>query len=104
MKTAIVTGASRGIGAATARLLARRGYNVVVNYSRSKAEAEQVASDINSRVGKAIAVKADMGAENEVISLFETAYEEFGAVDLLVNNAAVNPSYAAEAAEYKMME
>lgn len=104
MKTAIITGASRGIGAATARLLAHRGYAVVVNYSHSREAAERVVKDIAEARGKAIIVKADMGVESEVVSLFGAVYREFGAVDVLVNNAAISPSYAVEDTQYAVLE
>lgn len=104
MKTAIVTGASRGIGAATARLLARHGYAVVVNYSQNQKSADKVVSDITEAGGEAIAVKADMAVESDILELFDVTYKKFGNIDVLVNNAAVNPSYEVEASDYAVME
>jgi NAD(P)-dependent dehydrogenase (short-subunit alcohol dehydrogenase family) len=84
LKSLIVTGASRGIGASTARLAAQRGYAVCVNYLHDRAAAEQVAGAIQN----AIAVQADIGVEDEVVRLFATVDRELGAPTALVNNAA----------------
>jgi NAD(P)-dependent dehydrogenase (short-subunit alcohol dehydrogenase family) len=83
----IVTGASRGIGAATARLAAARGYAVAVNYSRDRAEAEAVAAEIEAQGGRAAAFRADVADEEQVESLFEAAAAALGPVTALVNNA-----------------
>ncbi|MCB8881958.1 SDR family oxidoreductase [Acidisoma cellulosilytica] len=88
-RTAIVTGGSKGIGAAIAQRLARDGIAVVVNYSRGRSEAEQVVSAIESAGGRAVAVQADLGAANGVITLFDAAEQAFGGVDILVNNAGM---------------
>lgn len=101
--TAIVTGASRGIGAATARLLAHYGYKVAVNYCRDKVGAERVVSEILESGGHAIAVQADMGIEADIIRLFETADQQLGTINALVNNAAVNPSAAVAESDYAML-
>lgn len=82
----IVTGGGRGIGAATARLAAARGYAVCINYRRERTAAEQLAKDIGRR---AIAVPADVSDEADVARLFETVDREFGAVTALVNNAGI---------------
>ncbi len=84
-KIAIVTGASKGIGAACARKLAASGYKVCVNYRESRKEAEALAKEIGG-----IAVQADMGVEADIIRLFETVDRELGPVTALVNNAAVS--------------
>ncbi len=84
----IVTGASRGIGAATALLAARRGYAVCVNYLRRSHEAENVAHAIQQENGRAVAVQADVSSEPDVVRLFETANRELGPLSALVNNAA----------------
>jgi NAD(P)-dependent dehydrogenase (short-subunit alcohol dehydrogenase family) len=84
LKTLIVTGGSRGIGAATARLAGQRGYAVCVNYLQDRAAAEEVAGAIQN----AIAVQADIGLEDEVVRLFETVDRELGSLTALVNNAA----------------
>jgi len=85
-KVAIVTGASRGIGAATARLLGARGYAVAVAYHFQKAKAEEVAHSMEN----AIIVQADMGVEGNITRLFETVDKQLGPVTALVNNAAIN--------------
>lgn len=89
-QTAIVTGASRGIGAAIAKLLAKEGYAVAVNYASSKAEAEAVVAEIEREGGRALAVQADMGREEEVLRLFATVKAQLPPLAALVNNAAVN--------------
>jgi 3-oxoacyl-[acyl-carrier protein] reductase len=88
-KVAVVTGASKGIGAAIARQLAADGAAVVVNYSSSREGADRVVRDIEKAGGKAVAVQADVAKEAEVRRLFARAKESFGRVDVLVNNAGV---------------
>lgn len=83
----IVTGASRGIGAATAALAAARGYAVTVNYSRGRADAEAVAGQIAAEGGRALAVQADVASEDDVKRLFDETEAAFGPVTGLVNNA-----------------
>ena len=85
----IVTGGSRGIGAATARLAATRGYAVCVNYRSNIAAADQVVSAIRRSGGRAIAVQADLSVESDVVRLFETCDLEFGRLTALVNNAGI---------------
>lgn len=88
-KVVLVTGAGRGIGAATAKLLAMQGYKVCVNY-RTKAEsAQQVVADIKRQGGSAFAFAADVSQENEVIKLFQAINDQYGAVTHLVNNAGI---------------
>jgi NAD(P)-dependent dehydrogenase (short-subunit alcohol dehydrogenase family) len=84
----IVTGASRGIGAATAHLAAQRGYAVCVNYLKRHNEAESIVGDIVTLGGRALAVQADVSSESDVIRLFETVERELGSITALVNNAA----------------
>lgn len=84
----VVTGSSRGIGAATARLAAQRGHAVCINYLRDYAAAEEVAAGIRQDGGGAIVVQADVASESDVARLFETAERELGGVSALVNNAA----------------
>jgi len=88
-KIMIVTGASRGIGAAVARLAARRGYAVCVNYHRRRDAADEVVRDIRADGGHAIAVAGDMADEAQVVQLFQTVDRELGRVDALVNNAGI---------------
>jgi len=88
-KTALVTGASKGIGAGIARALGAQGATVIVNYASSRREAEAVVADIASNGGSALAVQADMSREADVVRLFETIRGEFGTLDILVNNAGV---------------
>jgi NAD(P)-dependent dehydrogenase (short-subunit alcohol dehydrogenase family) len=88
-KVLIVTGASRGIGAATARLAAGRGYDVCVNYQADRDAAEAVVVDIEAAGGRAIAVQADVANEAEVERLFETVDRELGQLGALVNNAGL---------------
>ena len=88
-KTAIVTGASKGIGAAIAKTLAAEGAAVVVNYSSSKEGAEKVTKMITSMGGKAVAVKANLSKPQEIEHLFAKAKKAFGRVDILVNNAGI---------------
>jgi len=88
-KVMIVTGGSRGIGAATAVLAARRGYAVCVNYVSNRAAAESVVATIEKDGGKAIAVGADVASEADVVRLFETVDRTLGRIDALVNNAAI---------------
>lgn len=89
MSTVIITGASRGIGAATARLAASRGFAVAVNFVRDRAAAESVAAEIVSAGGRACVIQGDVGSEADVRRLFETAERSLGPIRGLVNNAAI---------------
>jgi len=89
MKTMIITGASRGIGAATAKLAAENGFAVVVNYLRNKGAAEDVVSEIESRGGQAVAVQGDISREENIFRLFEETDRHFGRLDALINNAGI---------------
>lgn len=88
-QTALVTGASSGIGRAIAVSLGRAGANVVVNYSSKTDEAEAVAADIRGSGQRALAVKADVADEGQVQAMFAAAVREFGTVDILVSNAGI---------------
>jgi 3-oxoacyl-[acyl-carrier protein] reductase len=88
-QVAIVTGASRGIGRATALALAATGVKVVVNYAQSSAAADSVVQEIQQDGGTAIAVKADVSKSEEVENLIQQTQEQWGRVDILVNNAGI---------------
>jgi len=90
-KTAIVTGASRGIGRSIAKRLAADGFAVVVNYAGSSDQAQEVVNEIRSADGEALAIKADVSNPEEVRQLFEETIQEFGRVDVVVNNAGIMP-------------
>lgn len=89
-KVAIVTGASRGIGAATAKLLSKRGYAVCVNYNTAKDKAEEITRSIIQEGGNAIAIQADMSSEQDIITLFNKVEQELGPISALINNAGTN--------------
>ena len=88
-KVAVVTGASKGIGAAIAKALAVEVATVVVNYSSSKTGAEKVVAEITSAGGKAVAVQADVAEKADIDRLFAETTKAFGRLDILVNNAGI---------------
>jgi len=88
-KVAIVTGASKGIGASIAKYYAAEGAKVVVNYASSKEDAEKVVAEITENGGTAIAVQGDVSQESDVTRLFEETQKAFGTLDILVNNAGI---------------
>ena len=88
-KVAVVTGASKGIGASIAKHLADEGASVVVNYSSSKASADRVVTEIKQKGGKAVAVQADIANRKDVERLFTETQKSFGKVDILINNAGI---------------
>ena len=88
-KVAVVTGASKGIGASIAQALGAEGAAVVVNYSSSKADGEKVAKEIAALGSKAVAAQADLSKPEEIESLFAHAKRAFGRIDILVNNAGI---------------
>jgi NAD(P)-dependent dehydrogenase (short-subunit alcohol dehydrogenase family) len=92
--TLVVTGASRGIGAAIAQLAAGRGYSVAVNFATGKTEARVVVEQIIFAGGRACAIQADVAREEDVVRLFETAERELGPITALVNNAAITGGFA----------
>ncbi|MFT2010499.1 SDR family oxidoreductase [Pontibacter sp. 13R65] len=89
MKTMLITGASRGIGAATARLAAENGFAVALNYCRNKAAADKVVAEITANGGKAVAIQADISKEEQVLRLFSETDSLFGNLSSLVNNAGI---------------
>jgi len=100
----IVTGASSGIGAATARILGAQGAKVVVNYLNSRALAEGVVEEVHQLGGEAIAVQGNMGSEADIVRLYEETDRAFGAVTGVVNNAAVNSATHHKLADYSFEE
>jgi len=88
-KVAVVTGASKGIGAGIAKALAKAGAAVVVNYASSRDGADRVVADIEANGGRALAVKGDVTKEKDVRHLMDATEKSFGAIDVLVNNAGV---------------
>lgn len=88
-KTVLITGGSRGIGAETAKLFARNGYDVCINYLSNVAAAEQVKEEINATGQRCITVKADVSVGSEVARLFATVDSDLGPLSVLVNNAAI---------------
>lgn len=92
--TLIVTGASRGIGAAIARLAGALGFSVAVNFAKGEAEARRVTDQIISAGGRARAIRADIAREEDVIALFQTAERELGPIKALVNNAAITGGFS----------
>lgn len=87
-KVALVTGSSRGIGKATALRLAKEGYDIVVNYARSKTAALEVAAEIEALGRKALVVRANVGDVDKIKAMFEQIQQEFGRLDVFVSNAA----------------
>jgi NAD(P)-dependent dehydrogenase (short-subunit alcohol dehydrogenase family) len=88
-KLMLITGASRGIGAATARLAAARGYDVAINYARNTEAADRVAADVRKAGRKALAVQADIARPEDIARLFKTVDAEFGRLDAFFNNAGI---------------
>src|SRR5215210_4656214 len=88
-KVAVVTGASKGIGASIALHLAAEGAAVVVNYASSKEGADRVVAEIASKGGRAVAARADVSKQDDIRRLFAEAKEAFGRLDILVNNAGI---------------
>jgi NAD(P)-dependent dehydrogenase (short-subunit alcohol dehydrogenase family) len=89
VKTIIITGASRGIGAATAILAAREGYVVIVNYLKSQKAAESIVTQIRNSDGVAMAIQADISNQQDVENLFIRTKQQFGKIDVLINNAGI---------------
>jgi enoyl-[acyl-carrier protein] reductase III len=87
-KVALVTGSSRGIGRATAIRLAKEGYDVIINYARSRSKAEEVAKEVEALGRKALTIKANVGDVEKIKEMFQQIDEHFDRLDVLVNNAA----------------
>lgn len=99
-KVAIITGSSRGIGRATARLFAEEGAKVVINFNRSEKEATSLADEINSGGGETLLAKADVSKVDEIKRMIQKVVEKFGRVDVLVNNAGMLiPAYFLDSTE-----
>lgn len=92
--TIVITGASRGIGAAIARLAATKGYSVAINYSESEFAAKTLADEIEASGGKAVAIKANVAEEDQIVELFQKAEQQLGPINALVNNAATTGGFA----------
>ena len=92
MKTAIITGASRGIGRATATLLAQNDYNVVINYNSSEEQAKALVAELTAQGLSAVCYKADVSDEAQAEALVRFVIDKWGKVDLLVNNAGISTS------------
>ncbi|KAF1029375.1 MAG: putative oxidoreductase YgfF [Pseudomonas sp.] len=105
-KVVVITGGSRGIGAATALLLARQGYRICINYQSDEAAAHRVLEEVRALGAQAIAVRADVSIEDEVISLFNRVDAELGRVTALVNNAGTvgHKSRVDEMSEFRILK
>lgn len=90
VKTALVTGASRGIGAAIAKKLAARGFMVIINYGHSSAAAEEVKNQIEQAGGQAVLMQGDVSSGDDVDRMFKDIKKTWGRLDVLVNNAGIN--------------
>ncbi|WP_444940241.1 SDR family oxidoreductase [Microbulbifer sp. ZKSA004] len=88
-KVALITGGNRGIGAATAKLLAHRGYQIAISYRQRKQQAEELIAELRSFGVLAIAVRADISSEKDIVQLFNTVDEQLGPISCLVNSAAI---------------
>ncbi|MDD2061149.1 SDR family oxidoreductase [Pseudomonas sp. GD03860] len=105
-KVIVITGASRGIGAATARLAAREGYRICINYLSDDEAAQRVLADVRELGAEAIVVKADVSVEDEIIQLFHRVDSELGPVTALVNNAGTigQKSRIEEVSEFRLLK
>jgi len=90
----LITGASRGIGAAVARLVASQGRPVVINYSSNQSAAESLTADIRNAGGDATAIQADLRSEQDILRLFDTALKTYGRIGGLVNNAGITGGFS----------
>lgn len=91
-KVALITGSSRGMGKAEAFEFAKNGYDVIINYVKSSAKAEEIKSEIEKEYGvKVLSIQADLAKEEDIKRLVDEAYKEFGHIDVLINNAGIAP-------------
>jgi 3-oxoacyl-[acyl-carrier protein] reductase len=88
-RVALITGGGTGVGRAASLQLAKRGFDIAINYSRSKDDAEQTASDVRELGRRAIVVQCDVSSDEQAVAMIETVRQEFGRLDVLVNNAGV---------------
>jgi NAD(P)-dependent dehydrogenase (short-subunit alcohol dehydrogenase family) len=88
-KAVLITGGSRGIGRASARLLGAQGWSVGVNYAQNLAAAEQTAAEVERAGGRALPIPGDVANEADVIAMFDAVQQKFGRLDALVNNAGI---------------
>ncbi|MEK9720196.1 MAG: SDR family NAD(P)-dependent oxidoreductase, partial [Quisquiliibacterium sp.] len=88
-RVVVITGGGRGIGAACARQAAQRGYSVAISYRQNKAAAGGIVRSLEKAGGRAIAVRADVASEDDILAMFETVDRELGVLDALVNNAGI---------------
>lgn len=105
-KVIVITGASRGIGAATARLAAREGYRICINYLSDDEAAQRVLAEVRELGAEAIAVKADVSVEDEIVHLFQRVDAELGPITALVNNAGTigHKSRVEEMSEFRLLK
>ncbi len=101
-KTIVITGGSRGIGAATARLAGARGWSVAVNYAANRTAAEETAAAVEAAGGKGIVVAGDVSVEADVVALFDATVAAFGTIDGVVNNAGIIVSPPQKVAEMSL--
>ncbi len=103
LKNMLITGASRGIGAAIARAAGSAGYRVGVNYQRSEAAAQKVVADIHAAGGEAVALQADVSRLSEVVRLFSEMDRSLGTLDVLINNAGILASFRVDALDEEQL-
>ena len=90
-KTVLITGASRGIGASTARIFASNNYNVIINYNTSEEEAINLSKELQDKYNiETLVIKCDISKKNEVIDMIEMSIKKFECIDVLVNNAGIS--------------
>jgi 3-oxoacyl-[acyl-carrier protein] reductase len=103
-RTALITGASGGIGKAVAKRLAKDGFDVVVHYAGNPAKAEQLVAEIKQDDGKAVAIKANVAVAAEVKTLFQTSLEQFGHIDVVVHLAGIMPLFPISGGDVELFD